>query len=115
MQTFRPGHDGYPEEIAGFQTSVATQPAVVVAAESADDVVAAVRYAAEHDLSVSVQATGHGLTAGTDGLLISTRRMTGVEIDGDTARVGAGVRWGESLARDTGKLGRGNADRLQFD
>ena len=22
---------------------------------------------------------------------------------------------GESLARDTGKLGRGNADRLQFD
>ncbi|MCR6484122.1 FAD-binding oxidoreductase [Amycolatopsis sp. OK19-0408] len=96
MQTFRPGQDGYPEEIAGFQTSVATQPAVVVAAESADDVVAAVKYAAEHDLTVSVQATGHGLTAGTDGLLISTRRMTSVEIDAGTAtaRVGAGARWG---------------------
>lgn len=94
MQTFRPGQDGYAEEIAGFQTSVATQPAMVVAAETAEDVAAAVKYAAEHDLPVSVQATGHGLTAGTDGLLISTRRMTDVKIDGDIARVGAGVRWG---------------------
>jgi FAD/FMN-containing dehydrogenase len=96
MFTLRPGQDGYAEEVAGFQTSVATKPAVVVAAETADDVVAAVKYAAEHDLAVSVQATGHGLTAGTDGLLISTRRMTGVEIDAGakTARVGAGVRWG---------------------
>ncbi|MGK3201021.1 FAD-binding oxidoreductase [Amycolatopsis sp. MEPSY49] len=94
MLTFRPGDDGYAEEIAGFQTSVATHPAVVVAAENADDVAAAVKYAAEHDLPVAVQATGHGLTAGTDGLLISTRRMTAVEIDAKTARVGAGVRWG---------------------
>ncbi|WP_372663047.1 FAD-binding oxidoreductase [Amycolatopsis kentuckyensis] len=96
MQTFRPGQDGYAEEIAGFQTSVATHPAAVVAAENAADVVAAVKHAAEHDLPVAVQATGHGLTAGTDGLLISTRRMTGVEIDAEakTARVEAGVRWG---------------------
>jgi len=96
MKTFTPGQDGYTEEIAGFQTSVPAEPAVVVAAESAEDVVAAVKYAAEHDLGVSVQATGHGLTAGATGLLISTRRMTGVEIDAETrtARVQAGVRWG---------------------
>ncbi|WP_410669627.1 FAD-binding oxidoreductase [Amycolatopsis sp. cmx-4-68] len=96
MLTFRPGQYGYAEEVAGFQTSVPSSPAVVVAAGSADDVVAAVKYAAEHDLPVSVQATGHGRTAGADGLLISTRRMTGVEIDAaaKTARVGAGVRWG---------------------
>src|SRR3569833_1350324 len=96
MHTLRPGQDGYAEEVAGFQTSVASQPAVVVAAESAEDVVAAVRYAAEHALPVSVQATGHGLTAGTGGLLISTRRMTDVDIDAGakTARVAAGVRWG---------------------
>ncbi|MGW4520220.1 FAD-binding oxidoreductase [Amycolatopsis sp. NPDC004378] len=96
MNTYRPGQDGYAEEVAGFQTSVATHPAVVVAAENAEDVAAAVKYAAEHDLTVSVQATGHGLTAGTDGLLVSTRRMTDVEIDAvaKTARVGAGVRWG---------------------
>ena len=96
MKTFTPGQDGYTEEIAGFQTSVPAEPAVVVAAESAEDVVAAVKYAAEHDLGVSVQATGHGLTAGATGLLISTRRTTGVEIDAETrtARVQAGVRWG---------------------
>ncbi|MFJ7212145.1 FAD-binding oxidoreductase [Amycolatopsis sp. NPDC098790] len=96
MQTFRPGDDGYAEEIAGFQTSIPTRPAVVVAAENADDVKDAVNYAAEHELHVAVQATGHGLNAGTEGLLISTRRMTGVEIDAEkqTARVEAGVRWG---------------------
>lgn len=96
MNTFRPGQDGYAEEIAGFQTSVGTAPAVVVAAESAEDVVAAVKYASENDLPVAVQATGHGRTAGTDGLLISTRRMADVEIDAGarTARVGAGARWG---------------------
>src|SRR5690349_17958799 len=96
MNILRPGQDGYAEEVAGFQTSVASEPAVVVAAENADDVVAAVKYAAEHDLPVAVQATGHGLTAGADGLLISTRRMTDVEIGAETqtARVGAGVHWG---------------------
>jgi FAD/FMN-containing dehydrogenase len=78
MNIVRPGQDGYAEEVAGFQTAVPSSPAAVVAAESAEDVVAAVRYATEHRLSVSVQATGHGLTAGTGGLLISTRRMTGV-------------------------------------
>ncbi|WP_290049699.1 FAD-binding oxidoreductase [Amycolatopsis solani] len=96
MNTLRPGQDGYAEEVAGFQTAVPSSPAVVVAAESAEDVAAAVRYAAEHGLPVAVQATGHGLTAGTDGVLISTRRMTGVEIDAParTARVEAGARWG---------------------
>ncbi|MGW3959043.1 FAD-binding oxidoreductase [Amycolatopsis sp. NPDC005003] len=95
MNLLQPGQDGYAEEAAGFQTSVPTAPAAVVAAESAEDVVAAVRHAAEHGLSVAVQATGHGLTAGTDGVLISTRRMTGVEIDAGarTARVEAGARW----------------------
>ncbi|WP_439383813.1 FAD-binding oxidoreductase [Amycolatopsis lexingtonensis] len=99
MHTLRPGQDGYAEEVAGFQTAVPSAPAVVVPAESAEDVAAAVRYAAEHGLPVAVQATGHGLTAGTDGVLISTRRMTGVEIDASarTARVEAGVRWGEVI------------------
>ncbi|MFJ1760297.1 FAD-binding oxidoreductase [Amycolatopsis sp. NPDC088138] len=98
-QVFQPGQDGYAEEVAGFQLAVASRPAVVVGAETDGDVVTAVRFAAAHDLPVSVQATGHGLTAGTEGLLISTRRLTGVEIDAEagTARVEAGVRWGAVL------------------
>ncbi|MGW4062002.1 FAD-binding oxidoreductase [Amycolatopsis sp. NPDC004747] len=106
MHLLRPGQDGYAEEVAGFQTAVPTSPAAVVAAESAEDVVAAVRHAAEHRLSVAVQATGHGLTAGTDGVLISTRRMTGVEIDAAarTARVAAGARW-EAVIEAAGRHG----------
>ncbi|WP_410595347.1 FAD-binding oxidoreductase [Amycolatopsis sp. lyj-23] len=106
MNTLVPGQDGYLEEVAGFQTAVPTSPAVVVAAETAEDVVAAVRYAAEHRLPVAVQATGHGLTAGTDGVLISTRRMTGVEIDAEarTARVEAGARW-EAVIEAAGRHG----------
>lgn len=106
MNILRPGQDGYAEEVAGFQTAVPTSPAAVVAAESAEDVAAAVRHAAGHGLSVAVQATGHGLTAGTGGLLISTRRMTGVEIDAAarTARVEAGARW-EAVIEAAGEHG----------
>jgi len=106
MKLLHPGQDGYAEEVAGFQTAVPSSPAAVVAAETAEDVVAAVRHAAEHRLGVAVQATGHGLTAGTDGLLISTRRMTGVEIDAAarTARVEAGARW-EAVIRAAGEHG----------
>ncbi|MEV8315514.1 FAD-binding oxidoreductase [Streptomyces sp. NPDC059900] len=95
---FRPGDDGYDEEIAGFQTGFAQRPAIVFAAGSADDVVAAVSYAADAGLPVGVQATGHGLPGSSQGgVLISTRRMDSVEIDADarTVTVGAGVRWGQ--------------------
>ncbi len=106
MNLLHPGQDGYTEGAAGFQTAVPTSPAAVVAAESPADVAAAVRYAADHRLPVAVQATGHGLTAGTDGVLISTRRMTGVEIDvaARTARVEAGVRW-EAVIEAAGRHG----------
>ncbi|MGY1942378.1 FAD-binding oxidoreductase [Nocardia asiatica] len=94
---FRPGDDGYDAEIAGFQTAYTHRPALVVGAVHAEDVRAAVEYAARHDLPVAVQATGHGLSVATDGgVLIGTRRMTAVRIDPDrrTAHVGAGVRAG---------------------
>ncbi|MFE1176586.1 FAD-binding oxidoreductase [Streptomyces sp. NPDC058773] len=71
---------------------------MIVGAECAEDVVAAVRCAREAGLPVAVQATGHGLSAVTDGgLLISTRRMAGVRVDAaaGTARVEAGAVWGQ--------------------
>ncbi|MFI2613548.1 FAD-binding oxidoreductase [Streptomyces sp. NPDC018584] len=95
---FRPGDDGYDEEIAGFQTGFTTRPALVVGAETADDVLAAVAHAAEHALPVGVQATGHGLPGASEGgVLISTRRMDSVTVDAAarTATVGAGARWGQ--------------------
>ncbi|MEV3855367.1 FAD-binding oxidoreductase [Streptomyces sp. NPDC050095] len=95
--TLRPGDAGYDDELAGFQTGFAQRPDVIFAAADADDVVAAVRYAAAADLPVGVQATGHGLPGAAEGgVLISTRRMTDITVDpaARTVRVGAGARWG---------------------
>ena len=58
-----PGDDGYAAEVASFNLAHAAAPAVVVGATGAEDVAAAVRWAARAGLRVSVQATGHGLLA----------------------------------------------------
>ncbi|MFF8787433.1 FAD-binding oxidoreductase [Streptomyces sp. NPDC015125] len=99
-----PGDDGYDAERSGFQRAYRHRPAVLVGAECAGDVVAAVRFARAQGLPVAVQATGHGLSAATDGgLLISTRRMSGVRVDAaaGTARVEAGAVWGQVVEAAT--------------
>jgi FAD/FMN-containing dehydrogenase len=72
-------------------------PVAVALVESADDVVATVRFAAANGLRVSAQGTGHAAMALgplVDTILIKTERMRGIEIDAEarTARVEAGVR-----------------------
>ena len=71
-------------------------PEAVVFVESAEDAAATVRFAAENDLRVTSQGSGHGALSlrpleGT--ILVKTERMRGVEIDAEaqTARVEAGV------------------------
>uniref|UniRef100_UPI00319DA374 FAD-binding oxidoreductase n=1 Tax=Nocardia sp. No.11 TaxID=3128861 RepID=UPI00319DA374 len=94
---FTPADPGYAEEVAGFQTAYTHRPALVVGAVHAEDVRAAVEYAARQGLPVAVQATGHGLSVAADrGVLITTRRMDAVTVDpgARTARIGAGVRAG---------------------
>ncbi|MFG2132427.1 FAD-binding oxidoreductase [Streptomyces sp. NPDC048751] len=101
LLVLRPGEPGYDEEIAGFQTGFSRRPALVVAAASPADVVAAVRYAAGRNLPVGVHATGHGLPGASEGgVLVTTRRMDRVTVDPDarTVRVRAGVRWGQVVA-----------------
>ena len=92
-----PGSAAYDEHRAGFQLREHHQPAHVVAARAAGDVVAAVRHAAESCMPIAVQATGHGLAGplAGEGVLVSTRGMDSVDVDpgAGTARVGAGARW----------------------
>ena len=91
-----PENPGYAEEVAGFNVAHLPRPAVVVGATDAADVAAAVKWAAEAGLQVSVQATGHGLVADlSGGLLITTARLQELHIDPvtSTATIGAGVRW----------------------
>jgi FAD/FMN-containing dehydrogenase len=91
-----PGQPGYAEEVAAFNSTFDSRPAVVVGAVGPEDVQAAVRFAREHDLPVAVMSTGHQASVPTDGaLLVTTRRMSAVRIDPlqATATVGAGVIW----------------------
>ncbi|MGW5605374.1 FAD-binding oxidoreductase [Streptomyces sp. NPDC003753] len=93
----RPGDEGYDEERSGFQAGFRHEPSVIVGATCADDVRAAVRFAADLDLPVAVHSTGHGIVTALsgEGVLISTHRMTGLELDAEarTVRVEAGVRF----------------------
>ena len=74
------------------------RPAVVVLPTTVEDVVGAVEYAAERDLKIVVQGTGHGAAVhgSLDGtLLLNMREMRAVEIDAENrrARVEAGALW----------------------
>jgi FAD binding domain-containing protein len=71
-------------------------PTAVALVESAEDVAATVRFAAQHGLRVTAQSTGHGAAALgplDDTILIKTEPMRGIEVDADaeTARVESGV------------------------
>ena len=77
-----PSDAGYDEEVATWNASVSQRPPIVVGALCADDVAATVRFAIRNNLSVAVQATGHGASFPVeDGVLINTRRMTSVSVD----------------------------------
>nr|WSY52737.1 FAD-binding oxidoreductase [Streptomyces sp. NBC_00886] len=96
----RPGDDGYEAEVTGFNLAARHTPDVVVGATSADDVVAALRWATATGTPVAVQATGHGANFPIEsGLLISTARMTDVTVDPveRTATVAAGAKWRDVL------------------
>ena len=97
-RVLRRGDKDFSDEVSGFQRAVTHHPEVVVGAAHADDVRAAVAFAAEHGLPVAVQSSGHGVTVALDGgVLITTGRLAGVEIDPEarTARIEAGVRWAD--------------------
>ena len=88
-------------DTAGFQLASPHRPATVISATSAADVIEAVRHPSASDLPVGVQATGHGRSVALDGgVLIDTTGLSDVRIDADarTARVEAGVRWGDVVA-----------------
>ena len=93
---FVPGDEGYDGARAAWNLAADQRPALVVMAEDAADVVAAVRLARERGLGVGVMATGHGVASlPHGGVLVNTSRMKGVHIDpvAQTARVEPGVKW----------------------
>src|SRR3954453_3890672 len=97
---FEPGDAGYDAEISAWNLITTHRPPIVVGARCTEDVAAAVRFALQHDLSVAVQATGHGASFPVnDGILITTKRMTNVSVDVQraVARVEAGAKWAQVM------------------
>ena len=86
----------YDQARMAWNLTVDQRPALIVFIESKDDVVEAVRFAAEAGLDIAVQATGHGVTRpANDCLLINTSRLNDVQVDAEaqTAWVEAGAKW----------------------
>jgi FAD binding domain len=91
-----PGDADWDEARAAWNLTADQQPGAVAFVESGDDIATVVRFAADNDLRVAGQGTGHGaapLAPLTDTILVKTERMRGVEVDpkASTARVEAGV------------------------
>lgn len=98
----------------------AGSPAVIVRAQTNDDVITAIRFAREHQLALSVRSGGHGLSGlatNNGGLVIDLARFNAVEVldpERQLVRIGAGAHWGDvALALEPHGLAISSGDTRQ--
>ena len=95
-----PTNPGYDTARRIWNGAVDRRPACIARCTGVADVVAAVRFARDHDLEIAVRGGGHNV-AGTavcdDGVVIDLSAMRAVWVDpaGRTARVQGGALWGD--------------------
>ncbi len=97
-----PDDPHYAQARLAWNLSVDQHPTVIVMPQNTADVVTAVHAARAEGLGIAVQATGHGSVRPADGaMLLLTTAMQNVEVDpvAQTARVGAGAKWGPVLEK----------------
>ena len=99
-QLVRPGDNGYDAARTIWNAMIDRRPAIVARCAGAADVIAAVQFAREHDMEVSVRGGGHnvaGNAVAEDGLMIDLSPMKSIRVDPvtRTARVEPGVVWAE--------------------
>jgi hypothetical protein len=105
----RPGDPAYDEHRRVWNGSIDRYPALIARCSGVADVVAIVQFARDTGLEVAVRGGGHsfpGLSVCDGGLVIDLGAMKGIRVDPErrTARVQAGVLWGE-LDRETQAFG----------
>jgi FAD/FMN-containing dehydrogenase len=105
----RPEDPGYDERRRIWNGSIDRFPALIARCAGVADVIAAVRFAREHDLTVAVRSGGHsfpGHSVCDGGMVIDLGSMKGTRVDPEagTARAQAGVLLGE-LDRETQEFG----------
>lgn len=88
-----PGDDHYDDARTIWNAMIDKRPAAIARCETTGDVVAAVNFAREHDLLVSVRGGGHNVAGNAvcdDGLMIDLSLMNKVTIDPGQQRVKVG-------------------------
>jgi FAD/FMN-containing dehydrogenase len=95
-----PDDERYDAARAIWNGAIDRRPACIARCTGVADVVAAVRFAREHDLLVAVRSGGHGVGGHAlcdGGLVIDLSPLKGIRVDpaARTARAEAGVLWGE--------------------
>src|SRR5713226_9667998 len=96
----RPGDAGYEQALRVYNGMIEKQPALIAHCVDVADVIAAVNFAREHELTLAVRGGGHngpGLGTCDDGLVIDLSDMKGMRVDpvARTARVEGGCTWGD--------------------
>jgi len=99
-QVFCPGESGYDEGRKIHNAMIDRRPAIIARCAGVADIIAAVKFAREHEIKASVLGTGHhvaGVSLCDDGIVIDLRAMKGIHVNPAlrTARVEPGVTWGE--------------------
>lgn len=99
-ELLRSGDAGYDATRRVWNAMVDHRPALIARCHGTDDVVAAVDFAREHDLLVSVRGGGHNIAGKAvceGGLMIDLSKMRAVEVDAheQRARVDGGAMLGE--------------------
>lgn len=96
----RPGDADYKQACQVYNAMVNRHPALIVRSKDVADVIAAVNFARNHQLTLAVRGGGHngpGLGTCDDGLVINLADMRGIRVDplARTVRVEGGCTWGD--------------------
>ena len=99
-ELLRPDEDGYDEARTIWNAMIDRRPRLVAQCAGTADVMAAVDFARENDMLVSVKGAGHNIAGNAvndDGLMIDLSRMRSIRVDPDTktARVEPGATLAE--------------------
>lgn len=95
-----PGHPDYESARIVWNGTAAYHPALIVHCANADDVSAAITFAREQEMPISVRSGGHSpaeYSSNDGGVVIDLSRMKAITIDPEkcTARLEVGLTWNE--------------------